>query len=181
VTRLLDAWGRGDRSAADRLIPLVYEELHRIAERAMRNEDPGHTLQPTALINEVYLKLAEQSHAMWQNRAQFFGVAGQGMRRILVDHARARKSAKRGGGARAITLDDSADVPNADSVDVLDLNEALEKLEAIDPDQARLVELRYFAGLNIDDTAAALGISASTVKREWTVARAWLRRELSIV
>ena len=181
MTRLLDAWAHGDHSARDQLIPLVYDELHRVAERAMRNEDAGHTLQPTALINEVYLKLAEQSHAMWQNRAQFFGVASQAMRRILVDHARAHNSSKRGGGERAITLNDAADRADRHVIDVLDLNEALEKLEALDPDQARIVELRYFTGLNIDETADALGISAATVKREWTVARAWLRRELSVV
>lgn len=146
----------------------------------MRNEDAGHTLQPTALINEVYLKLAEQSHAIWQNRAQFFGVAGQAMRRILVDHARARRSAKRGGGAQPITLENFSDPIETAGVDVLDLNEALQKLEAIDPDQARIVELRYFTGLNIEETADALGISPATVKREWAVARAWLRRELSV-
>lgn len=180
MTRLLAAWGHGDRSAADQLIPLVYDELHRVAERAMRNEDPGHTLQPTALINEVYLKLAEQSHAIWKNRAQFFGVAGQAMRRILVDHARARKSAKRGSGAEAITLDNFSDPVETPGVDVLDLHEALQKLETIDRDQARIIELRYFTGLNIEETADALGISPATVKREWAVARAWLRRELSV-
>ena len=147
----------------------------------MRNEAVGHTLQPTALVNEVYLRLVDQSRADWQNRSQFFGVAAQLMRRILVDHARAKASEKRGGGMRAVTLDDVRDTPNAigDDVRILELHEALEKLEVLDPDQARIVELRYFTGLNIEETADALGISPATVKREWTIARAWLRRELA--
>ena len=147
----------------------------------MRNEAVGHTLQPTALVNEVYLRLVDQNHAAWQNRSQFFGVAAQMMRRVLVDHARAQASEKRGGGARAITLDEVRDTPHSSGTDVriLDLHEALEKLEALDPDQARIVELRYFTGLNIDETADALGVSPATVKREWTIARAWLRRELT--
>lgn len=149
----------------------------------MRGEAVGHTLQPTALVNEVYLRLVDQSRAGWQNRAQFFGVAAQVMRRVLVDHARARCSEKRGGGARAITLDDVHDASQASAsssaVDILALHEALEKLATLDPGQARVVELRYFTGLNIDETAEALGISPATVKREWAVARAWLRRELS--
>lgn len=147
----------------------------------MRNEAVGHTLQPTALVNEAYLRLVDQTRAGWQNRSQFFGVAAQMMRRVLVDYARARASDKRGGGMRAVTLDDVHDASpsQGDEVRILELHEALEKLEALDPDQARIVELRYFTGLNIDETADALGISASTVKREWAVARAWLRRELS--
>ena len=147
----------------------------------MRNEAVGHTLQPTALVNEVYLRLVDQSRADWQNRSQFFGVAAQLMRRILVDHARAKASEKRGGGMRAVTLDDVRDTPNAigDDVRILELHEALEKLEVLDPDQARIVELRYFTGLNSEETADALGISPATVKREWTIARAWLRRELA--
>ena len=147
----------------------------------MRNESPGHTLQPTALINEVYLRLVDQSRGVWKNRSQFFGVAAQVMRRVLVDHARARASEKRGGGQRAITLDDVRDVsqPASDEVRILELHEALSKLEALDPEQARIVELRYFTGLNIEETAEALGVSPATVKREWAIARAWLRRELS--
>jgi RNA polymerase sigma factor (TIGR02999 family) len=147
----------------------------------MRNEAVGHTLQPTALVNEVYLRLVDQSRAEWQNRSQFFGVAAQMMRRVLVDHARTQASEKRGGGMRAITLDEVRDTPNAIGEDVwiLELHEALEKLEALDPDQARIVELRYFTGLNIEETADTLGISPATVKREWTIARAWLRRELT--
>lgn len=182
VTRLLIAWSNGDTSAADELMPLIYNELHQAAARAMRREAIGHTLQPTALVNEVYLRLADQSHAKWENRAQFFGVAAQVMRRVLVDHARARMSEKRGGGHRTITLDDVHDAPEhseqSNGVDVLELHEALEKLAALDPKQARVVELRYFSGLTIDETAEALGISAATVKREWTFARAWLWREL---
>ena len=181
MTQLLAAWSKGDRSAGDHLLPLVYTELHKAASRAMRNEAVGHTLQPTALVNEVYLRLVDQSRADWQNRSQFFGVAAQLMRRILVDHARAKASEKRGGGMRAVTLDDVRDTPNAigDDVRILELHEALEKLEVLDPDQARIVELRYFTGLNIEETADALGISPATVKREWTIARAWLRRELT--
>jgi RNA polymerase sigma factor (TIGR02999 family) len=183
VTRLLAAWQDGDTAAADKLLPLVYDELHRAAARAMRNEDAGHTLQPTALVNEMYLRLVDQTAASWKNRSQFFGVAAQAMRRILVDHARARLTDKRGGGARAVTLDELHDVPQlpgeSSEIDLLSLNEALEKLAAFDPDQARIVELRYFAGLNIEETAEALGISTATVKREWVVARAWLKRELS--
>jgi RNA polymerase sigma-70 factor (ECF subfamily) len=183
VTRLLTAWQDGDSAAADQLLPLVYDELHRAAARAMQGEAIGHTLQPTALVNEVYLRLVDQTAASWKNRSQFFGVAAQAMRRILVDHARSRLSDKRGGGARAVTLDDVHDMPQSpdesSELDLLSLNEALEKLAGFDPDQARVVELRYFAGLNIEETAEALGISPATVKREWVVARAWLKRELS--
>lgn len=182
LTRLLTAWANGDTSAANELMPLVYDELHRAAERAMRVEAVGHTLQPTALVSEVYLRFADQSRAKWQNRAQFFGVAAQVMRRVLVDHARARISEKRGSGERPITLDEVRDaaqpVEESNGVDVLELHEALEKLAALDPKQARVVELRYFSGLTIDETAVALGISAATVKREWAFARAWLQREL---
>jgi RNA polymerase sigma-70 factor (ECF subfamily) len=182
LTRLLTAWANGDASAADQLMPLVYDELHRAAVRAMRGEAVGHTLQPTALVSEVYLRFADQSRAKWQNRAQFFGVAAQVMRRVLVDHARARISEKRGGGEHPITLDEVRDasqpVEQSNGIDVLELHEALEKLAALDPKQARVVELRYFSGLTIEETAEALGISTATVKREWAFARAWLQREL---
>ena len=184
VTRLLAEWKNGDSSAGDKVLPLVYDELHRAAQRAMRGEAVGHTLQPTALVNEVYLRLVDQNDSGWNNRAQFFGIAAQMMRRVLVDHARARLSEKRGGGARTVTLDDLHDLPQASApsneVDILALNEALEKLSALDPDQSRVVELRYFTGLSIEETAEALGISPATVKREWVVARAWLRRELTL-
>ena len=181
VTQLLTAWSNGDQAAADRLMPIVYDELHRAAARAMRSEDAGHTLQSTALVNEVYFRLVDQSRTAWKNRAQFFGVAAQMMRRVLVDHARARASEKRGGGQRALTLDDLHDLSESQPQDlkILDLHDALDRLDALDPHQARIVELRYFTGLGIDETADVLGISAATVKREWAFARAWLRRELS--
>ena len=182
ITELLAAWAAGDPRAADRLLPAVYDELRRQAARAMGRESDGNTLQPTALVHEAYLRLVDQ-RAPWHNRAQFFGVAAQAMRRVLVDHARARHAAKRGGGAPRITLDDAAaEQPGASddsAADVLALHDALTRLAAMDPDQARLVELRYFAGLTIEETAAALGSSPATVKREWAVARAWLHRELS--
>jgi RNA polymerase sigma factor (TIGR02999 family) len=178
VTAWLHAWSAGDRSALETLLPVVYSELHRQAERALRRESPGHTLQATALVHEAYLRLVDQDHARWQNRAQFLGVAAQLMRRVLVDHARARQAAKRGGAARCVTLSDADVVTEAQGSDVLALHEALERLAALDPDQARLVELRYFVGMTIEETAEALGISPATVKREWAIARAWLRREL---
>jgi RNA polymerase sigma factor (TIGR02999 family) len=160
----------------------VYAELHAQAARAMGREMPEHTLQATALVNEAYLRLIDQRRVQWRNRSHFFGVAAQLMRRILVDHARGRHAAKRGGGMPVITLD-GADgaydaTPDESGVDVLVLHEALERLAAIDPRQARVVELRYFGGLNIEDTAEALDLSPATIKREWAVARAWLRREL---
>jgi RNA polymerase sigma-70 factor, ECF subfamily len=183
VTPLLLAWGSGDKSAGERLLPAIYEELHRQASRAMRREADEHTLQPTALVHEAYLRLVDQRRAEWHNRAQFFGVAAQIMRRILVDHARAQHATKRGGAMQQITLGDahqSASAAEDDTaLDVLALHEALERLAIIDPDQARVVELRYFGGMTIEETAEALGISPATVKREWAVARAWLRRELS--
>lgn len=147
----------------------------------MRREAEGHTLQPTALVNEVYLRLVDQTAVDWKSRSQFYGVAAQVMRRVLVDHARARLSDKRGGGATCVTLDELHDTPQSSQteIDILELNEALEKLATFDNDQARLVELRYFTGLTIEETAEAMGISAATVKREWVIARAWLRRELS--
>ena len=180
VTALLLAWGAGDGSAAERLLPAVYDELRRQAERAMRREGE-HTLQATALVHEAYLRLVDQRRVEWRNRAHFFGIAAQMMRRVLVDHARARLSHKRGGGAQVVMLSD-ADVAtpsgDADALDVLALHEALERLAALDADQARVVELRYFGGLSIEETAEALSVSPATVKREWAVARAWLRREL---
>jgi len=179
VTGLLLAWGRGDQSAADRLVPAVYDELRRQAERAMRREGGEHTLQATALVHESYLRLVDQRQVEWRNRAHFFAIASTVMRRILVDHARARLTAKRGGGATQITLAGVAAGETADDVDLLALHEALEKLAVLDPDQARLVELRYFGGLTIEETGEALAVSPATVKREWALARAWLRRELS--
>lgn len=179
VTQLLLAWRGGDASAGEQLLPAIYEELHRQAARAMRREPAEHTLQATALVHEAYLRLVDQSRVEWRNRAHFFGIAAQVMRRILVDHARGRDAAKRGGGMQRLTLNDADAAVGESEVDVLDLHEALEALAALDPLQARLVELRYFSGLNIEETAEALDISPATVKREWAVARAWLRRELS--
>lgn len=181
ITDLLLAWGDGTRPAADALLPAIYAELHRQAERAMRREGSEHTLQATALVHEAYLRLIDQRRVAWQNRAHFFGIAAQAMRRVLVDHARARHAAKRGGELqRQVTLSgvDEAAEDGGGAVDVLALHEALDRLAALDADQAKLVELRYFSGLTIDETAAALGISPATVKREWSIARAWLRREL---
>jgi RNA polymerase sigma factor (TIGR02999 family) len=179
VTALLLAWRAGDATAGERLLPMVYEELRRQATRAMRREDEAHTLQATALVHEAYLRLVDQRRVEWKNRAHFFGVAAQAMRRVLVDHARGRLAEKRGGGLQRVTLGDAgAHASGDDGLEVLALHEALERLAAIDAEQARLVELRYFGGLGIDETAEALGVSAATVKREWAVARAWLRREL---
>jgi RNA polymerase sigma factor (TIGR02999 family) len=188
VTGLLIAWSEGDRAALDALLPLVYAELRRQARRALRREAAGHTLQPTALVHEAYLKLVDQRPNRWQSREQFFGVAARCMRQVLVDAARTRRAAKRGGGANPITLSEvdspaAASAAGGDAVgeDVLALDAALSRLAALDPGQARLVELRYFAGMTLDDTATTLGISPATVSREWTVARRWLRRELAPV
>jgi RNA polymerase sigma factor (TIGR02999 family) len=180
VTQLLLAWHGGDPKAEEQLLPAIYAELHRQAARAMRREGEDHTLQATALVHEAYLRLVDQNRVEWRSRAHFFGVAAQIMRRILVDHARGRHATKRGGGMRPVTLGDAdAAVGAPDSgVDVLALHEALEALAVLDPLQSRLVELRYFSGLNIEETAEALDISPATVKREWSIARAWLRREL---
>ena len=186
VTALLLAWADGDRAALDALLPALYADLHAQATRALRREADGHTLQPTALVHEAYLRLVGQQRLRWQGRTHFFGVAARCMRQILVDHARARRAAKRGGGAPAVTLADADAVERAHpaaaddaGIDVLALDAALTRLAALDPEQARLVELRFFAGLTIDATAAALGVSAATVSREWAVARRWLQRELA--
>ena len=182
VTGLLAAWSAGDRSALDALLPAVYAELRRQAERALRREGAGHTLQPTALVHEAYLRLVARPPPRWDGRVHFMAVAARCMRQVLVDAARSRQAAKRGGGARALTVSDADAVaadPIADDVEVLALDAALERLAALDPAQARLVELRYFVGCTLDETAAAMGISAATVSREWSVARRWLRRELA--
>ena len=180
VTELLRAWGAGDRTALDALIPVVYSELRRQAQRALRREGAGHTLQPTALVHEAWLRLDGQHDARWESRTQFLAVAAQAMRRVLVDHARTRRALKRGGGGAQVTLGDADSAVAAPdrAVDVLALDEALARLATLDPRKARLVELRYFAGLSIPEAAAALGVSQATVGREWSVARMWLRREL---
>jgi len=178
VTQLLRDWRQGNRAAFDQLIPLVYDELRRLAKRHLQRQSPGHTLQTTALVHEAYLRLIEQQNIEWQNRAHFFAVAARAMRFLLVDHARARQYAKRGGGARQVTLDEVAVVSPERNTDLLALDEALSRLAALDPRKSQVVELRYFGGLSAEETAEALGVSEVTVKREWLKAKAWLYREL---
>jgi RNA polymerase sigma factor (TIGR02999 family) len=179
VTQLLVDWSKGDKEALDLLIPIVYEELRRQASRYLRRERPGHTLQTTALINEAYLRLVDQRNVAWQNRAHFFGIAAQIMRRILVDHARSRKRAKRGGSDVRVSLNEATIRSAPQDLDIVALDEALGRLTAIDPQQGSVVELRFFSGLNVEETAEVLRISPATVKREWRMAKAWLRREMS--
>ncbi|HEV7968948.1 MAG TPA: sigma-70 family RNA polymerase sigma factor [Candidatus Acidoferrales bacterium] len=178
VNELLLNWGQGDQNAREELIPLVYAELRRIARRYLWQERPDHTLQSGALVHEAYLRLLHDKAPQWQNRAHFFGVAAQLMRHILVDHARGRLAAKRGGAAPRLTLDPPVSLPQRREVDVVALDDALTKLATLDPQQSRLIELRFFGGLSIEETAVVLGISAATVKREWSTARAWLQREM---
>src|SRR5687768_16763570 len=189
VTELLRAWSAGDAQAYDALVPLVYAELRRQARLAMRREDEGHTLQPTALVHEAWLRLGDQHDARWESRTQFFALAAQMMRRVLLDHARTRHALKRGGGGVQVSLggadrslaepgSPAAEGSSLDAVELIALNDALERLALLDPQKARLVELRYFAGLSIPEAAAALGVSTATVGREWAIARMWLRREL---
>jgi RNA polymerase sigma factor (TIGR02999 family) len=179
ITRLLAAWTGGDREALDRLMPLVYGELRRLAHRSMRREPEGHVLQTTALVNEVYLKLVKERGMRWQDRAHFFAMAAQQMRRILVDFARRRKAGKRGGGVFHVSLGEAVDTPARRASELIALDEALRRLAALDERKSRVAELRYFAGLSAQETAEVLGVSAETVGREWRLARAWLRRELS--
>jgi RNA polymerase sigma factor (TIGR02999 family) len=180
ITSLLIAWGAGDRGALDQLVPLVYEDLRRLAVGHMARETPGHALQPTALVHEAYVRLVDQRRVQFRNRAHFFGVAAGLMRRILVDHARRRRAEKRGGAAERVTLTDhSMPVVEQEAVDVLALHASLERLAVFDPQQARIVELRYFGGLTIEEAAEVVGISSATVVREWTIAKAWLRADLS--
>lgn len=179
ITQLLIAWNGGDKQALDKLLPVVYDELRRQAARYLRRERPGHTLQTTALIHEAYLRLIDQKSVQWQNRAQFFGIAAQMMRRILVDHARTKHRAKRGGSDIRVSLTDATKVSKDPGVDLVELDEALNRLTKIDPQQSKIVELRFFSGLNVEETAAALQISPATVKRDWKVAKAWLYREIS--
>jgi RNA polymerase sigma factor (TIGR02999 family) len=179
VTALLLAWSGGDREALERLIPLVYGDLRKRAAAYLRRERAGHTLQPTALVHEAYLKLVDETRVKWQNRAHFFGVASRAMREVLVDHARRRKSAKRGSGETRITLVEAAASTPPRSLDLLALDIALDRLTALDERQGKLVELRVFGGLTIDETAEALGISPATVSREWKHAETWLHREIA--
>jgi RNA polymerase sigma-70 factor (ECF subfamily) len=182
VTALLRAWGRGEGDALDELLPLVYGELHRQAERYMRAQPDGHTLQTTDLVHEAYLRLVDREDGAydWQGRSHFMAVASKAMRSVLVDHARARQAAKRGGPARSLTMGAAGDVAGSEpEVDVMALDEALTRLAALDPRQAQVVELRYFGGLGIEEAAQILGVSHATVERDWKTAKLWLRRELT--
>ena len=188
VTELLRAWGAGDAQASESLVRLVYAELRRQAQLALRREDDGHTLQPTALVHEAWLRLRDQRGARWESRTQFFAIAARMMRRVLLDYARTHRALKRGGGAVQVSLADADgfagraarpdEGTSLDAVDVIDLDEALQRLAILDPQKARLVDLRYFAGLSVPEAATALGVSTATVGREWAIARMWLRREL---
>jgi RNA polymerase sigma-70 factor, ECF subfamily len=179
VTQLLRNVESGDRSTVDRLFATVYQELRDLAEQFFRREAEGITLQPTALVHETYMKLVDQKHVDWGGRTHFFAIAAQAMRRILVDHARRRGAAKRGGNRHRVTLDDNLAVEANRDVDLLALDEALIKLTKLDPRQARMIELRFFGGLSVADVAKVMRISTRSVEREWTMVRAWLRRELS--
>lgn len=178
ITLLLRQWNGGDQGALEQLIPVVYSELRSLAARYLRRERPDHTLQPTALVHEAFMRLVDQSRVVWQNRAHFFGIASQMMRRILVDHARQRRSAKRDPGTYRIASMPGVEAATDRDPELLAVDEALTRLESLDGRQARIVELRFFGGLTVEETAEVVGISTATVKREWRTARAWLRREL---
>lgn len=179
ITQLLIRWNNGDQTALEQLMPLVQSELRRLATNYLRRERQGHTLQPTALVNEAYLRLVDQRNANWQNRAQFYGIAAQLMRRILVDHARQRHAGKRGGSKQQrVSITGAAEVSVKPDFDVLALHEALEELALFDKQQARIVELKFFGGLSIDEVAQVMGVGHATVERDWKMARAWLRKKL---
>jgi len=179
VTKLLQRWRDGNREALDALLPLVYEELRRLAHRHLRNEREDHTLQSTALVHEAYFRLVGQSFPAWEGRAHFFAIAAQLMRQILVDYARSRRASKRGSGVCTVMLDDIEALPQGKDVDVVALNDALNALAELDPRQTRVVELRFFAGLSSEEISEVMGIGTATVQRDWTAARAWLHREMS--
>ncbi|MEK7855163.1 MAG: sigma-70 family RNA polymerase sigma factor [Acidobacteriota bacterium] len=180
ISQILHEWGKGGKEASDKLMPLVYDELRRQAARYLRRERPGHTLQTTALIHETYLKLIDQKNVDWQNRAHFYGIAAQAMKRILIDHAKARHREKRGGAAENLPLDEARFVVSDETnVDIVALDQALTKLAAFDPRQASIVDLKFFAGLSIEDIAETLEVSPATVKREWNSAKAWLFSEIN--
>jgi RNA polymerase sigma-70 factor, ECF subfamily len=178
ITARLIAWNAGDGAALDAVINAVYKELRRMADRYLRMEHPAHSLQPTALVHEAYLRLIDQTQVNWQNRAHFFGVAAQMMRRILVDHARTKQRDKRGGAARTLSLDEVLDVGEGRAADLVALDEALEGLTGIDPRKGRVVEMRFFGGLSVEETAAVLDVSPQTVMRDWKLAKAWLYQEI---
>ena len=178
VTDLLLAWGRGDESAFDQLVPLVHAELHRLARKYMRGERAGHSLQTTMLVNEAYLRLVDLNRVRWQDRGHFFAMSARLMRRILVDHARSRGFVKRGGGAQVVPFDESRVGSIEQSPDLIALDDALEALAAVDSRKSQVVEMRFFGGLTVEETAQALGISAETVQRDWRMAKSWLLREL---
>jgi len=178
ITELLVAWGRGDESAFERLVPMVHAELRRLARRQMAGERPGHTLQTTALVNEAYLRLIDLSQVRWQDRAHFLGMSARVMRRILVDHARARGANKRGGRDQKVPIEDAAAVTEERAVDLIALDDALNALAVVDSRKSQVVEMRFFGGLSIDETAESLHVSPETVKRDWRVAKVWLLREL---
>src|SRR6267143_6203437 len=178
VTELLVAWGNGDAAARDQLMPLVYRELHRLAHHYMNRERPGHTLQTSALVNEAFVRLIDQKEVHWQNRAHFFGIAAQLMRRILVDYARSRHYAKRGGDARQVSFDEAVIVSPERATEVVALDDALKRLAVIDERKSQIVEFRFFGGLSIEETAEVLKVSPGTIMRDWTLAKAWLRKEM---
>jgi RNA polymerase sigma-70 factor (ECF subfamily) len=178
VTALLCRWSAGDEHAPEQLMPLVYQELRALARRYLQRERGDHTLQPTALVHEAYLRMVDQSHVQWQNRAQFFGLAAQLMRRILIDHARAHVAAKRGGQAEHISLDEAQISQEARAAELVELDAALTELAVVDVRKSRIVELRFFGGLSIDETAEAMGVNAATVRRDWTVAKTWLHHRI---
>jgi RNA polymerase sigma factor (TIGR02999 family) len=179
VTQLLVAWSKGNKGALDQLMPMVYRELHRLARRRLDRENDGHTLQTTALVNEAYIRMVGQNKAQWQNRAHFFAIAAQMMRRILVDYARSRHYAKRGGGAPQVSFDEMLAAPSGSrAADVVALDDALTTLAEFDERKSKMVELRFFGGLSIEETAEVLGVSPGTVRRDWTLAKAWLQKEI---
>jgi RNA polymerase sigma factor (TIGR02999 family) len=178
VTQLLDDLSNGDRKALNDLLPVVYEELRRLAESFMRHERPNHTLQPTALVHEAYLRLVDQREVNWQNRAHFFSIAAETMRRILVNHAYSRQAQKRGGNATLLSLEDAVAFSEGREVDLMLLDDALKRLENLDPDQARIVELRFFAGLTVPEVSEIVKRSTATVEREWRTAKAWLHNQI---
>lgn len=179
VTELLQEWQRGDKAALDKLTPLVYDELRRIAHRYVQRERDGHTLETTALVNEAYVRLVGQQKIEWQNRAHFFAVTAQVMRHILIDHARRRHYAKRGGAAQQVSLEDSYAMTSERAAELVALDEALDELAKLDPRKGRVVELRYFGGLSLEETADVLGISVMTVRRDWRAAKAWLYKAVT--